>query len=376
MLYLHQLSNCSMYTCCIRIFLLFTSILAFLACNQEKKAVSNTSVPEKSRIAIMDKSRHTIGDSVSIGFAQPVDRFQIKWDGSKISDYSFTADSVRFRDSSETTGWKQLIVSGTTKANDTFADTLSVELISDIVPLEIGYNLLASYPHQKSSFTEGLEFYKNELYESTGENGKSMVMKVDLKTGAILNSVPIASQYFGEGITVFKDKIYQLTWKSGTGFRYNPDLTLDKTFSYYTQGWGMTHNDTSIIMGDGSNRLYFYDSEFEKIREVEVYDNQGPVLKINELEYVGGLIYANIWETNKIIQIDLRTGKVTGYMDMKKIVPAEVDRPGSSVLNGIAYLPSEDAFYITGKNWPAMFKIKVQARQSMHKKKPASGENI
>lgn len=356
---MQSFSDHPVYTCCIRLFILLTGLQIVLSCNQEQKSVSHASIPEKIPVAAIAKSSYAIGDSVTVAFTQPVSRIQVLWNGLKISNYRLAAESVSFKAESQTTGWKQLVVNGTTKANEHFADTLSIALISDIVPRELDYTLLASYPHEKSSFTQGLEFYNNELYESTGENGKSRVMKVDLKTGAILKSVPIADQYFGEGITVFRNKIYQLTWQSGTGFRYNPDFTLDKTFNYYTQGWGMTHNDTCIIMGDGSNRLYFFDSEFEKTGELEVYDNHGPVLKINELEYVNGFVYANIWETNTIVQIDLHTGKVTGKMDMKKIVPVEVDRPGSSVLNGIAYRQSENAFYITGKNWPSLFKIRI-----------------
>jgi len=193
-----------------------------------------------------------------------------------------------------------------------------------------------------------------------------------LKTGATIKSVPLTDQYFGEGLTIFKDKIYQLTWTTGVGFRYNMDFTLDKTFTYYTQGWGMTHTDSSIIMGDGSNKLYYFNAEFQKTGELEVYDNKGPVLKINELEYVDGYVFANIWETDKIIQIDLATGKVVGSMDMKKIIPAEVDQTGSSVLNGIAYQPFENAFYITGKNWPTLFKIKVSGTAKKNSKILAS----
>ncbi|GGB79236.1 glutamine cyclotransferase [Dyadobacter sediminis] len=342
--------------------------MTFFSCNQERKSDSHTTDSGKNPVATLPKSSYATGDSITVAFTQPVRHFEILWNGLKISDYRISAEKVGFKAVSPTTGWKQLVVNGTTNANEPFADTLSVTLISDIVPTEISYTLLASYPHQKSSFTEGLEFHNHELYESTGENGKSQLLKVDLQTGAILKSVPIAEQYFGEGMTVFRNKIYQLTWQSGIGFRYHPDFTLDKTFSYYTQGWGMTHNDTCIIMGDGSNRLFFFDAEFEKTGEVEVYDNQGPVLKINELEYVDGYVYANIWETNQIVQIDLQTGKVTGKMDMKKIVPAEVDRPGSSVLNGIAYQPSENAFYITGKNWPSLFKIRIATPKNMSKK--------
>jgi glutamine cyclotransferase len=351
---------------------LLVLMICFVAfsCKQEKKREAER--VQKIPVAVTAKSRFQIGDSIAIGFTQPVTAFIVKWNGAQVQDVKQISDSVFVKAESEKTGWKQIIVSGTTKSKEVFADTLSVELLSDIAPKEMAYNVLSSFPHQKTSFTEGLEFYKGELYESTGENGKSLLLKIDLKTGATLKSVPLADQYFGEGLTIVNDKIYQLTWTTGIGFRYNMDFSLDKTFTYYTQGWGMTHRDSTIIMSDGSNKLYFYNTEFQKTGELEVYDDKGPVLKINELEYVNGYVFANIWETDRIIQIDLSTGKVVGNMDMKKIIPAEVDQTGSSVLNGIAYQPLENAFYITGKNWPTLFKIKISGASQKDRKTLAS----
>lgn len=354
-------------------FLLVLFICAVIfSCKQEKKSETSQGIEQKTATAFLAKTRYTIGDSIAIGFSQPIAQFEVHWNGAVVSDAKQVADSVFIKANSEKTGWKQLIVNGTTRTKETFADTLSVEILSDITPKEMSYSVLASYPHQKTSFTEGLEFYKGELYESTGENGKSLLLKIDLKTGATIKSVPLTDQYFGEGMTVFKDKIYQLTWTTGVGFRYNMDFTLDKTFNYYTQGWGMTHTDSSIIMGDGSNKLYYFNADFQKTGELEVYDNKGPVLKINELEYVNGYVFANIWETDKIIQIDLATGKVVASMDMKKIIPAEVDQTGSSVLNGIAFQPFENAFYVTGKNWPTLFKIKISGAAGKSQKTLAS----
>jgi glutamine cyclotransferase len=352
---------------------LLTLLISFIvfSCKQEKKTANEP--VQKIPVAITSKSRFKLGDTIAIGFTQPVARFSVKWNGVDVPGVKQQiADSAFIKAASEKTGWKQIIVSGTTKSKEAFADTLRVELSSDVVPREMSYTVLSSFPHQRTSFTEGLEFYKGELYESTGENGKSLLMKIDLKTGATIKSVPLADQYFGEGLTIVNDKIYQLTWTTGVGFRYNMDFTLDKTFTYYTQGWGMTHHDSTIIMGDGSNKLYYYNTEFQKTGEVEVYDDKGPVLKINELEYVDGYVFANIWETDRIIQIDLTTGKVVAHMDMKKIIPAEVDQTGSSVLNGIAYQPLENAFYITGKNWPTLFKIRVSGTVKSQRKTLAS----
>ncbi|WP_159469247.1 glutaminyl-peptide cyclotransferase [Dyadobacter sp. 3J3] len=348
---------------------IFISLFVF-SCKQEKK--TETEIAQKIPVAVTAKSRFKIGDSIAIGFTQPVMQFEVKWNDVVIQGVKQISDSIFVKAESEKAGWRKIIVTGTTKTKEVFADTLSVELVSDITPKEMAFTVLSSYPHQKTSFTEGLEFYKGELYESTGENGKSLLLKIDLKTGATLKSIPLADQYFGEGLTIVNDKIYQLTWTTGVGFRYNMDFTLDKTFTYYTQGWGMTHHDSTIIMGDGSNKLYFFNTEFQKTGEVEIYDDKGPVLKINELEYVDGYVFANIWETDRIIQIDLATGKVVANMDMKKIIPAEVDQTGSSVLNGIAFQPLENAFYVTGKNWPTLFKIRVSGAVQKNKKALAS----
>ncbi|MCE7043971.1 glutaminyl-peptide cyclotransferase [Dyadobacter sp. CY312] len=341
------------------ILLVLISVVSFYACQQEKKSENEAVVTEPHSIANLPKSRYTIGDSVKIGFTEPVADFQVKTDG-EINESKLTGlDSVTFLSKLIKTGWHQLVVAGKTKSNVAFTDTLRFELVSDVAPKEITYAVAGSFPHLKTSFTEGLEFYKGELYEGTGENGKSQLLKIDLKTGAALKSLNLDPKYFGEGITIVNDKIYQLTWQSGVCFRYNMDFTPDKTFTYYFQGWGLTHRDTTLMMSDGSNKIHFYNTEYEKTGDLEVYDQNGPVRNINELEYLNGYVYANIFETTKIIKIDVATGKVVGVLDMQSIIPAEIDAR-KDVLNGIAYNSTDQSFYVTGKNWPVMFRIKLK----------------
>ena len=333
--------------------------LIFFRCQQEKQSENKAVLTQPETIANLPHSRYTIGDSIKIGFKEAVADFQVKTDG-EINESKLTVlDSATFLPKQTKTGWHQLVVAGKTKSNVTFADTLRFELVSNVVPQEIKYAVAASFPHLKTSFTEGLEFYKGELYEGTGENGKSQLLKIDLKTGAALKSLDLDPKYFGEGITIVNDKIYQLTWQSGVCFRYNMDFTLDKTFTYYFQGWGLTHKDTTLIMSDGSNKIHFYNTEYEKTGDLEVYDQNGPVRNINELEYVNGHIYANIFETTKIIKIDAATGKVVGFMDMQSVIPAEIDAR-KDVLNGIAYNTADQSFYVTGKNWPVMFRVRLK----------------
>jgi glutamine cyclotransferase len=338
---------------------LFALILtgSFYACKQEAKTEKIAEETGQVPVAGLLKSRYTIGDSLQIGFAGTVTDLQVNINGENTVHTLKGTDSAAVAFGMNKTGWHQLAVSGKAKGV-AFADTLRFEMVSDIVPGEMKYTVISNFPHLPTSFTEGLEFHKGELYEGTGENGKSQLLKIDPKTGAALKSVNLDQQYFGEGITIVNDKIYQLTWQSGVCFRYNMDFTLDKTFTYYFQGWGLTHKDTTLMMSDGSNKIHFYNTEYEKTGDLEVYDQNGPVRNINELEYVNGYIYANIFESTKIIKIDAVTGKVVASMDMQGMVPANVDAR-RDVLNGIAYHPSEKLFYLTGKNWPLMFKVKI-----------------
>ncbi|MBU1820928.1 MAG: glutaminyl-peptide cyclotransferase, partial [Bacteroidetes bacterium] len=172
-----------------------------------------------------------------------------------------------------------------------------------------------------------------------------------------------------EGITMLGSRIYPVTWTTQECFRYTLDFELDRTFRYPTEGWGLTHQDTTLILSDGSNRLYFYTPDFKRTGEIAVYDNRGAVMKLNELEYVDGHVLANVWETSRIVQIDLRSGKVTGELSLSQLVPNYKD-PKTNVLNGIAYNQRENALYVTGKNWPALFKLRVRG---LLKKKGAGG---
>ncbi len=331
----------------------------FLGCSDKNKDGQTAAVQENVATSHLVTTRYAIGDSIQLAFVEKATRLEVLFDGEKINSLEGMQDTVLIGTKEQKTGWHQLIVKGNTEKNENFADTLRVELLSDLIPAEIGYTVLSSFPHQKTSFTEGLEFYKGELYEGTGQNGLSKLLKIDLKTGATLKEIALDLKYFGEGITIVNDKIYQLTWQSGICFRYNMDFKLDKTFSYYTQGWGMTHHDDTLIMSDGSSKLYFYNTEMEKAGEVDVYDHTGPVRNLNELEYVDGFVYANIFESTKIVKIDPGTGKVVGVMNMEGMVPADVSVK-RDVLNGIAHQPFENTLYVTGKNWPLLFKIKLK----------------
>lgn len=224
-----------------------------------------------------------------------------------------------------------------------------------------GYKIVNTYPHDTNSFTQGLIFDKGVLYESTGLNGRSAVKIVDLKTGKTLKSHELPDNYFGEGIAIIENKIIQLTWRSKTGFVYDKKtLKLIKKFSYQTQGWGITYDGKYLIISDGSAVLYFMDpNTFKVVGTLEVYGDNGKVSKLNELEYINGEIYANIWGTEKIARINPKTGRVTAWIDLSGLLSDQDKKNRVDVLNGIAFNSDKGSLFVTGKLWPKMFEIEL-----------------
>ena len=225
-------------------------------------------------------------------------------------------------------------------------------------PLHYTYNVVNVYPHDETAFTQGLIFEDGNIIESTGRYGQSTLRRVELETGNIIQFHALPDQFFGEGITIFGDKIIQLTWKNHTGFVYDKSsFDLLQEFEYPTQGWGITHNGSTLIMSDGTATLYFLDPEtFQTIGQVEVYDEE-PVTSLNELEYINGSVYANIWKKDQIAIIDPETGKVTGWIDLSGINDSE--KTTENVLNGIAYDQNGDRLFVTGKMWSQLFEIEL-----------------
>jgi len=224
-----------------------------------------------------------------------------------------------------------------------------------------GYRIVNTYPHNTDSFTQGLVFDKGVLYESTGRNGRSAVKIIDLKTGKTLKSHELPKRYFGEGIAIVKNRIIQLTWRSKTGFVYDKEtFKLLKTFNYQTQGWGITYDGKYLIMSDGSAMLYFLDPDtFKIIGTLEVYGDSGKVSNLNELEYIDGEIYANIWGTEKMARINPKTGRVTAWIDLSGLLSDKDREPGVDVLNGVAFNSDNGKLFVTGKLWPKLFEIEL-----------------
>lgn len=237
----------------------------------------------------------------------------------------------------------------------------------DKAPQRLQYDIIKTYHHAPDASTQGLVYHDGYIYEGTGLYGQSTLRKINLEQNKTLSVLSLESQYFGEGIAIYKNKIYQLTWTSRKGFVYDINtFSQETTFDYNTQGWGLTTIEDSLVMSDGSHKLFYLDPRsFSVLKTVEVFDHNGPVNNLNELEYINGKIWANVWLTDRIVVIDPQTGLVTEELVLPNLLtPAEKAKLNSDddVLNGIAYNREKGTIYLTGKHWPKLFEIKIKTK--------------
>lgn len=223
------------------------------------------------------------------------------------------------------------------------------------------YRILNTYPHDPNAFTQGLVFDSGVFYEGTGLRGHSTLRKVDLATGKVLKIRHLPKHLFGEGITVFGEKLVQLTWQSRLGFVYDKQsFEMLREFTYLTEGWGLTHDGERLIMSDGSSILHYLDAQtFEEVGQINVCEPPGKRIRLNELEYIRGEIFANVWPTDYIARISLETGKVLGWIDLKGLLNPQDRLRQVDVLNGIAYDDADHRLFVTGKLWPRVFEIEL-----------------
>lgn len=245
-----------------------------------------------------------------------------------------------------------------------YLSILSVLLLlascSDAKVKEYKLEIVAEYPHDTESYTQGLFFHEGQMYESTGVHGKSTFRKVDLQTGKALERLNFDSKYFVEGSVIFDDNIYVLTWESKVAFIYDAaTLEYKSTWKYPREGWGLTTDGKQLIASDGSANLFFMNGQFALDRKQLVTIDGRPVRWLNELEYIDGKIWANVYTTDEIVIINPKNGKVEGVIDCRRLLPKSLRTDQTDVLNGIAYDPMTKKIYLTGKNWPKLYEVRI-----------------
>jgi len=340
--------------------------------NSVSTAETNNSLVEESVVSLIkmtdpvENSEFKLGETIKVVLVsekrdQVPDSVLISFDGRAVaalrsSPWEFSIPSSL----TITTGRKSIKVTAYRNGKIKTSITRFTVLLSDIIPKRNGFKVIHTYPHDREAFTQGLFYDKGFLYEGTGETNSSL-REVDLKTGKVQRQLSLNSSLFGEGITLYKDQIYQVTWTSKVGFVYEKSTFKQINKIYYqTQGWGLTTIGDRIVLSDGTNILYFIEPElFTVVSRIEVYDNEKKVDQLNELEYINGEIWANIWMTDLIARIDPASGKVIAYIDLKGILRDPDTDTSIKVLNGIAFDKEGNRIFVTGKNWPELFEIKL-----------------
>jgi glutamine cyclotransferase len=338
--------------------------VTFISCSNKPKR----SRKPVSSITIEPGARNYIyGNSVAVDVKTKlrngeIDNIKLYYEDELIkesSDLEFRAENVVLKNVGRNTF--RAVAMKTDSVSNT--RVISVNVVSDIEPQQFTYKTINNFPHNNSFYTQGLEFHQGFLYEGTGENGSSGLFKIDLKSGNSLQEYLLDEKYFGEGITILNDKIYQLTYRAQKGFVYNlSDFALIDSFQFKSQqGWGLTNDGKNLIMSNGSHEIIWLDPEnYSEIKRIQVANNKGIINNINELEYIDGKLFANIYTTEMIIEIDPETGKVLSEINMNGILNL-YQKPGAKIdyMNGIAWDAENDRLFVTGKWWPRVFEIEL-----------------
>jgi len=288
-------------------------------------------------------------------------KIEVSFDETVIQSWDSPTQNVSVTFTPTSVGTFSFDLNVTTKDGKLHRDERSLRVVSDITPQTLKANIIEVFNHDTQSFTQGLEFENGRLYEGVGQYNQSRVLEVDLSTGSIKRDVKLSGNYFGEGITIMNDTLYQLTWRQGKCFMYDFKgegfQILTEEFNYVGEGWGLCNNGTELIMSDGTENIYFRNPKsFQELRRIQVYSDRGPIPQLNELEYIDGKIYANVYMTNLVITIDPQNGKV-----LEMIYCDELTKQGrgatGDVLNGIAQNDQNGKIYMTGKNWDKLFEV-------------------
>ena len=331
---------------------------------QHSNVIDNQKVLNiNAEIKILNSKQLKCGDFLTIEFSiidsTKIDSIIIFSNNKKILDtsalnFSFDINTKNFK-----TGTNQ--ISATIyKSNSYKQIKKQYILFSDIKPVEKTYKVIKEYPHDENAYTQGLCYEDGILYEATGLETKSTLRKEKLETAEVIYSITIPNNVFGEGITLFNNEIVQITWRDHVGYVYNKDdFQIISEFHYNTEGWGLTTDGEKLFMSDGTNNIYILDpATFSVIDKIQVYDNKVKINLLNELEYINGIIYANVYTKDFIVGIDPKTGKVLEHIDMNGILPDALRDRKTDVLNGIAYDKINDRISVTGKNWKKLYEVK------------------
>ena len=304
----------------------------------------------------------SVNKELSISFSEkggaPIDSVHLLLDNKRIK---LTADFRASFDISDYKLGQHTITALAFFEGQTKKISKTIYFLADSAPSIYTYRVINSYPHDKNAYTQGLEIHDGFIYESTGQNGNSSLRKVELKTGRVLKQINLEQQYFGEGITKFGDEIIMLTYKKGIGFIYDFETFEQKgTFNYNKEGWGLTNDGNRLLKTDGSERIQFLDPSTKNVTGfIEAYTNKRKVEQLNELEYIEGKIYANVYQQNSLLIIDAKTGKVEGVANLTGLKNLVEQHAKLNVLNGIAYDKETSKLYVTGKNWSKLFEIEL-----------------
>ncbi len=242
-----------------------------------------------------------------------------------------------------------------------------IRVLASSAPVVYTYEIVQEYPHDREAFTQGLEFYRDTLYESTGKKGASSIRKVDFRTGTVLQKTDLENTYFGEGISLLGDKLYQLTWQNGRGFIYDPQsMERLESFTYGAskEGWGLCNDGTTLYKSDGTEKIWLLDpAQLNEIGYIQTVTNTSVFNKANELEYVDGKIYANVWQKESMMIINAESGAIEGVVNFGGLKDRVTKHSQLDVLNGVAYHPGRKTFFVTGKYWDKLFEVRIKPRE-------------
>ncbi|MCB4809053.1 glutaminyl-peptide cyclotransferase [Tamlana sp. 62-3] len=284
----------------------------------------------------------------------------------KIDSVSYTLDGKIINESTDLNNFKlgKQTVEATVYFNsEKQTTTTPITILNSELPKVYTYKIVNEYPHDITSYTQGLEFFNDTLYESTGQYKESKLRKVDYKTGEVIKNINLANEYFGEGLTILNNKVYQLTWQKGTGFVYNVD-TFEKLSSFKygnsKEGWGLCNNDTTLYKSDGSEKIWLLNPEtLAEESFIQVYTNKGKIVGINEMEWINGKIYANRYQKDGVAIINPVNGAIEAVIDFSPLKKLVTQHQGLDVLNGIAYNPKTNTIFVTGKRWDKLFEVEI-----------------